>query len=333
MANGLTEIRCAVIGYGMGKFHTEEIERTDAMKLVAVCDINQQKLEAAKSDFPNVNTYLSVDDLLEHQDFDLAVIATPHNTHAPLAIKGLKAGKHVVVEKPMSVTVKEAKAMIETANQKGVMLTVYHNRHWDGDFMVLREIVQSGLIGEIFHVEMFGGGYYKLSWGWRSGKTESGGLFYDWGAHYLWWLLQIVPHKIQSVVGSFHKLKWHDVTIEDHVQAFIRFANGSVADVQFSTIAAASKPRWLIWGTEGAIVSEENCFRINFFVNGYSAETTVPYRRSTWSEFYRNVVNHLLQGEELVIKPEQAMRVIAIMEYAERSAKQGGKALTLPTES
>ena len=109
--------------------------------------------------------------------------------------------------------------------------------------------------------------------------------------------------------------------------------NGAIADVQFSTLAAATKPRWFILGTDGAIVSEQNHFRVTFFVHGYRAETTVPYRQSAWHEFYRNVVNHLLHGEELVIKPEQARRVIAIMEYAERSARQGGKALALPYET
>jgi len=304
----LTEIRCAVIGYGMGKFHAEEIERTDGMKLVAICDVNPQRLEQAKNDFPQANTYQSADELLAKEDFDLAVIATPHNSHAPLTLKCLKAGKHVVVEKPMCITVKEATAMIETAKQKGLMLTVYHNRHWDGDFMAIREVVESGLIGEIFRVEMFGGGYYRPGHQWRSDKTASGGLFYDW-------------------------VKWHDVTNEDHVQALIRFANGAVADVQFSTLASAGKPRWFILGTEGAIVDRwEGKFSLHFFVNGVRAETQVPYKQSRWFEFYRNVANHLLHGEELVIKPEQARRVIAIMEYAERSAKQGGKALALPYE-
>lgn len=101
----------------------------------------------------------------------------------------------------------------------------------------------------------------------------------------------------------------------------------------FSTLAAAIKPRWFILGTDGATVSEQNRFRFTFFVHGYRAETTVPYRQSAWHDFYCNVAKHLLHGEELVIKPEQAQRVIAIMEYAERSARQGGKGLALPYET
>jgi hypothetical protein len=175
------EIRCAVIGYGdafnMGKHHATQMEQTGLMKVVAVCDLDPQRLEVAKADFPNIRTYQSVDEMLTQEDFDLAVIVTPHNTHAPLALKCLKAGKHVIVEKPMCLTVKEATAMIETARQKGVILTVYHNHHWDGDFMALWDIVQTGVIGNIFRVEMFGGGYHKSGNWWRSDKSISGGLF------------------------------------------------------------------------------------------------------------------------------------------------------------
>lgn len=86
----LTEIRCALIGYGgafnMGKHHAEMMERTGVMKVVAVCDADPQRLEAAKLELPNINTYISIDSLLEKEDFDLAVIITPHNTHPPLAV-------------------------------------------------------------------------------------------------------------------------------------------------------------------------------------------------------------------------------------------------------
>ncbi len=332
-----SKIRCAIIGYGgafnMGKHHADLMTQTGVMCVTAVCDLDPERLEVARKELPNVRTYRFVDDLLAKEDFDLAVIVTPHNTHAPLALKCLNAGKHVVVEKPMCLTVKEATAMIEAAKRNGVMLTVYHNRHWDGDFVAIRQVVEKGLIGEVFRVEMWGGGYYQPGGWWRSDKKVSGGLFYDWGAHYLWWLLQLVPHKIHRVVGTFHKLKWHHVTNEDHVHALILFANGTVADVQFSSLAAEGKPRWFILGTEGTIVDRwEGHFRVTFFAHGHRAEVTLPYKTSNWAAFYQNVAAHLLHGEPLAIAPDQARRVIAIMEYAERSARQGGKALALPYE-
>lgn len=98
-------------------------------------------------------------------------------------------------------------------------------------------------VGDIFYVEMWGGGYRKPGRCWRSDERISGGTFYDWGAHYIDWLLNLVPSKVTGVTGFFHKLVWHDVTNEDHVEACIRFEGGAVTGVQMSTIARSGKPR------------------------------------------------------------------------------------------
>ena len=324
-------IKCAVIGYGatfnMGRAHATMIKNTPGLELVAVCDIDPDRTRAAKKDFPEINTYTSLDEMLDKEDFDLISIVLPHNLHASVAIKCLEAGKHVVVEKPMCITVGEATEMISAAKEHGRMLTVFHNRRWDADFCTLRRIIKQGLIGEVFHVEMFGGGYGKPNpnW-WRSVKAISGGAFYDWGAHYLDWLLHIIPHRMVNVSGFFYKLVWHDISNEDHVEAVIRFENGAMADVQMSHIAKATKPRWWVLGTHGAVISEQGKFRVFSEVEGQPKEQEIPYDGNAWRDFYKhtfyeNVAAHLLEGEELIVKPEQARRVIAIMELAEKSSK------------
>jgi len=323
-------IRCAVIGYGaafnMGKAHANWINSTKGMKTVAVCDVDPKRTAAAAEDFPGIETYNDLSEMLEKSDFDLAVVVTPHNTHAKIAIQCLDAGKHVVVEKPMCITVKEATDMIEAAKRSNVMLSVFHNRRHDGDYKALKEIVAKGLIGDIFHVEMFGGGYGHPGYWWRSDKKISGGAFYDWGAHYLDWLLNLVPGKVTGVTGFFHKLVWKDVTNEDHVEAAIRFESGVVANVQFSHLAMAGKPRWQILGTKGSVVDlggKEGKFRVTTSLKGYPAQIEVPYKKSDWESYYRNIADHLLKGKELEVKPEEARRVIAIMEAAEKSSKTG----------
>ncbi|MCS7223603.1 MAG: Gfo/Idh/MocA family oxidoreductase [Armatimonadetes bacterium] len=336
MAGTKGAVRCAVIGYGgafsMGKYHCQEVIKTNGLQLAGICDVDPQRLEVAKQDFPEVPTFSSVRQLLERGDFDLAIIVTPHNTHASIALQCLKAGKSVVVEKPMCLTVKEATEMIEEAKKRGLTLTVYHNRNWDGDFLALKEIVDSGLIGRIFHVEMWGGDYHRPGPWWRSDKKVSGGLFYDWGAHYLWWLLSLVPSRIVSVAGHFHKLKWDHVTNEDHVEAIIRFEDGTIANVQMSTLAAIGKPRWRILGTEGAIVDAGGRFQVSFFVKGLKAQTEIPYQQGQWHRFYENLADHFRTGAPLAIAPEKARRVIAIMEMAEKSSRQGGRPLPIPYE-
>ena len=334
-------IRCGVIGYGgafkMGRAHAEYIVATEGLELIAICDLDPTCTEAAAKDFENIKTYNAIDELLANPDLDLAVIVLPHNIHAKIAIQCAQAGKHVVVEKPMSVTVDEATAMIEASREAGKMLSVFHNRRQDGDYNTLREIiVDKKLIGDVFKIEVFSGGWSKQDpkW-WRSSKEISGGYFYDWGAHFLDWLLGLVPgQKIESVTGAFQKLVWHDVTNEDHVEAGLIFDSGASANIQMSSIAYADKARWWILGTKGAVVDKGGYFEVtgDFHSEGEKAVLHIPYKsESEWQTYYRNISEHLLKGADLMVKPEQARRVIAVLEGAEKSSK-AGHSLPIPTE-
>ncbi|HEY0074483.1 MAG TPA: Gfo/Idh/MocA family oxidoreductase [Abditibacteriaceae bacterium] len=334
-------IRCGVIGYGgafnMGRAHANYITETDGLELTAVCDLASDRTDVAKNDFPQITTYNQVEELLSAPDVDLAVIVLPHNVHAGVALQCLEAGKHVIVEKPMCITVDEATAMIEAGRAKNKMVSVFHNRRQDADYRALREIVvEKQLLGDVFSVEMWGGGFgaQNPNW-WRSVKAISGGYFYDWGAHYLDWLLGLIHSPIADVTGYFHKRVWHDVTNEDQVQALIRFENGCVANVTMSSIAYAGKPRWWVLGTKGAAVDKGGHFEVtgDFKSEGYGATLKVPYSGSSeWKTYYANIADHLLRGGELKVKPEQARRVIAILETAEKSSQQG-QSLTIPTEA
>ncbi|GIX08024.1 MAG: oxidoreductase [Candidatus Poribacteria bacterium] len=321
-------LRAAIIGYGaafnMGRHHARAINHTEGMKTVAIVDIDPKRTEAAKEDFPDVETFNSVDALLEWDQFDVAVNVLPHNLHHPMTLPFLKAGKHAVVEKPFTITVAEATELIETAKEKGVVLTVHHNRRWDADFWTLKGLVESGVIGQVFNVEMWGGGYGRPNpnW-WRSKKEISGGAFYDWGAHYIDWLLNVVHSKMVNVVGFYHNLVWHDISNEDHVHAIIRFENGCSADIQMSSIAKVGKPRWRLLGSHGAIVSEDKQFRVYSEVPGQPKEQTVPYQGRPGPSFYQNFVAHVNDPERvpLIVTPESARRVIAVLELAEKSSK------------
>lgn len=334
-------IRCGVIGYGgafnMGRAHGEYITQTEGLELTAVCDLDASRTEAAKADFPHISTYNAVEDLLAAPDVDLAVIVLPHNLHAPVSIQCSRAGKHVIVEKPMCITVDEATQMIAAAREAGKMLSVFHNRRQDADYRTLRDIVvEKKLIGEVFKIEVWSGGYHQPNpqW-WRSVKTISGGQFYDWGAHFLDWMLGLLPGaKIESISGYFHKRIWHEVTNEDHVEAVVKFDTGCVADVQMSDIAYAGKPRWWLLGEKGAVVDRGGHFEVtgDFKVDGIQATLKVPYRGSSeWQTYYKNISDHLLHGAELAVKPEQARRVIAVLETAEKSS-QAGHSLPVPAE-
>lgn len=324
-------IRCGLLGYGpafnMGKGHAGWIDATPGLKTVAVCDAAPARVEAAKTELPGLAGYFTrLEDMLAMPDLDLVVNILPHNLHAPTTLQCLQAGKHVVLEKPFCLTVAEANAMIDLARAQGRMLSLFHNRRWDGDYITMRRLIDQGLIGEVFHIECGQASYGHPGFWWRSDRAISGGIMYDWGAHFLDWILNLVPAKITQVTGNFQKRVWHSVTNEDFGQVYLRFDNGCTADYLISHISASSRPQWRINGTRGAI--ERNwgdTLTLISYVNGFRQESvikvTLPGYGST--EYYRTVADHLLFGEELVVKPEQARRVIGIIEAGLISSEQG----------
>ena len=155
---------------------------------------------------------------------------------------------------------------------------------------------------------------------------------YDWGAHFIDQILNLVPDKMAGIVGFSQKLVWKDVSIEDDARAIIRFQSGATADFQVSSIAMVGKPRWRILGTKGAILDGDKSFSVSTLVRGYRAQINVPFKEDNWHEYYHNIYEHLKRGRELVVKPEEGRRVIAVMETAEKSWKNGSTMEKVPYE-
>jgi predicted dehydrogenase/type 1 glutamine amidotransferase len=331
------KIRAGLLGYGpafnMGKGHANWMNQIEGMEVVAMCDSVPARVEAAKEELPGLKGYFTdLDEMLKMKDLDLIVVILPHNIHAPMTLKCLEAGKHVVLEKPFCINTAEATAMIDLAKKKGVMLSVFHNRRWDMDYMTLKDIVKRGLIGDVFHIEARTGGYGHPGFWWRSEKAISGGVMYDWGAHFIDWILGLVPSKITQITGDFQKRVWDAVTNEDHGQAYIKFENGCVADFMTSSITAISGSTWKLLGTKGAIESANDGFHVVSYVTGIKQDSKIPFLdvKDAWSLYYSDVANHLLFGEDLNVKPEQARRTIGVMEAAELSAKKGTSVPPMP---
>ncbi len=325
------EIRCGIIGYGpsfnMGRYHAGWINSMKGLKTVAVCDTDPERIEAAKKELPGLDGYFDAPDkILGMKDLDLVVNILPHVLHAPMVIKCLDAGKHAIVEKPFCLNTREADSMISLAEEKGLMLSVFHNRRWDPDYLAIKEIVGKGLIGRIFHVECGLAGYSHPRFWWRSDKAVGGGILFDWGAHFMDWVLNLVDSRIAQVSGNLKKLVWHSVTAEDYGQVCIRFENGITVDFVSSCISSSSRPKWRILGTKGSIEeSAGNEMVLTSLVSGIRQESPVTFKanKDAWAEYYRNIADHLIMKEELEVKPRQAKRVIGIFEVAEKSSKEG----------
>jgi predicted dehydrogenase len=206
------------------------------------------------------------------------------------------------------------------------MLSLFHNRRWDGDYLTMRDIIDKGLIGDVFHIECAMANYGHPGFWWRSDKAISGGVMHDWGAHFIDWILNLVPAKITQVNGNFQKRVWNSVTNEDFGQVGIRFDNGCTADYLTSTISASPRPLWRINGTRGAIERHGgDTLTLISYVNGFRQESTVKVTLPSYgsTEYYRTVADHLLFGEALAVTPEQARRVIGVIEAGLISSQKG----------
>lgn len=329
-----SDIRVGVIGYGgafnMGRGHLKEMEKA-GMTPVAVCEVDAERLKVAETDFPGIQTYSTVAEMLRKSDVNLVTIITPHNTHAKLALQCLKAGRHVVCEKPLAITTAECDAMIAAAKKAGVVLSTYHNRHWDGWILrAVEQIKEKKVIGDIYRVEARMGSRALPGDWWRTSRSISGGILYDWGVHLLEYGLQLIDSEITEVAGFSKtgywapKTKWKKDTNEDEAEAVVRFRNGSWMTLNITSLDSNAQPGFLeIKGTEGSYVIDWAGYTIHKRDGkNYTLEQGVHYPNA-WEKFYGNIADHLTKGAKLVITPEWSRRPIHILDLAAQSAKQG----------
>ena len=341
-----------ILGYApsVGQLHGMGAEATPGLALRAVCDLDPGRLQKAREDFPGVTTCSDAKQLAENPDIDLVIVATAPNIHAPLAIDQMRAGKHVVCEKPLAMNRKETDALIETAENQGVHLSCHQNRRWDVDYLAIRKALAEGQIGDLFYLETFVGGFSHPCGYWHSHAPVSGGTAYDWGGHYLDWIVSLIPERVTAVLGTRHKRVWHDVTNADQERILIRFEDGREAEFLHSDIAATRKPKWYLLGTSGAIVGhwqDVTTYAIDpvlYFHPHEIPATEMPprltllKRRSTGRiatqqlpvpvredfGFHRNLADHLLVGEPIIAPLRDSVKVVAILEAAANSAARGG---------
>ena len=355
-------IGVGIVGYGplggMGYHHGLGVTRTDGLELVAVVDPNVERRKAAETDFPGVRAYASVSDLVNDDDVEVALVATPPAHHVTLTLALLRAGKHVACEKPLCLTVAEADQIIATATASRRMLTVHQNRRWDPDFVALRRAVNAGLLGEIFNVETFVGGYAHPCRTWHSDTAVSGGAGYDWGSHHVDWVLQLLGGVPRLVQAHGHKRVWHDVTNHDQIRVRMTWSDGREAEFLQSDIAAVRRPKFYVQGTAGTLVGTYRTITLEAiepgrgyvatqahhaeapaelvlarYESGYGiSETRLPPALEQPYAFHRNLADHLHLGEPLAVTPESVRRVIAVLEAAQRSSTRGGAAVALDAD-
>jgi predicted dehydrogenase len=354
-----TDLGVGVVGYGpfgaMGYLHGLAATETDGLALVAAADSVGDRLVAARADFPDLVAHESAESLAADPAVDVAIIATPPVLHAELALALLRAGKHVVIEKPMCLHRADADAIIATAAEHDRVVTVHQSRRWDRDWLALRHVVACGDIGEVFNTETFVGGFEHPCRAWHSEESISGGAIYDWGSHHVDWILQLYGSPPARVLCSTHSRVWHDTTNVDQLSLWMQWDDGREATFRQSDVCAIRRPKFHVEGTRGTIEGHYRPLVDDRIVPGrghvasmsHHAEAPVELTVATYDGtlglrtsavapapspgwgFHRNLADHLLLGEPLAVRPEESRDVVAVLEAGHRSGANGGELIEI----
>jgi len=325
----MEKIRMGIAGFGrMGSIHADGLKESGLFSLEAVFDVTPVRRQVAQEQY-GLRAYDTLEGLLSDPSVELVLVATPSSSHAEIAIKAMRAGKHTIVEKPMALTVAEADEMIRVSRETGRMLSAYQNRRWDSDFLAARSAVEGGRIGRPQMLKIVWWTYLSAltSWSvqefrpqWRTEKRFGGGLLYDWGAHYIDQALLLVPEKVEEVYGCLKGLAW-STEVDDTFLAVLKFAGGVVAQIEVSFAARAP------FKTGGWAVScEKGGYRdgtLYLEEAGKLVEEKVEMPPRCAEKYYENIAAVLRGGEPLLVRPEEVRRVIAVIEALFASQERG----------
>ena len=328
-------MRVGLLAYGaIGHEHNLAVQAVDGLELTAVCDISPERLAAALELAPTAVPFQDATAMLDSGLVDVVVVSTPPNTHYEWAKSALRRGIHVVLEKPMALTVDECDELMELAAAANLTLVVYQNRRFDADFVTMRRLIDDGAIGEVFEYHSFVGGYGRPCDYWHSDAAVSGGAIFDWGSHYLDQILSIFDAPLAHVTGINHKRHWDHVTNADHANVTLTFVDGTQATFVNSDLAAARRPKYHVLGTKGAIVGEWNAAaepavadlpaRL-FLYDGEGNRSAVTLDEVAPHAFHAELAAHLATGAPMQVRASQSRDVVAVMQAAEESALDLGR--------
>ena len=333
--------RVALIGYGLGgrSFHAPIIAVTRGLRLEAIVTSDPERRRQASAEHPSARLVEGAEDVFARpQEFDLVVVTTPNRTHVSLARRALEAGLPVVVDKPLAPSSREARELCELARRKKLMLTVYHNRRYDGDFRTVTRLVRDRALGDAHRFESrFERWRPELKGGWRekADPEEAGGLLFDLGSHLIDQAMQLFG-AVADVYAEVDARR-PGAQIDDDVFVALTHENGVRSHLWMSVLAADRAPRFRLFGSRGTYTKfgmdvQEDALRsgqrpgsADWGVEpreqwGVIADgaTTIPVPTETgaYQDFYAAVATSLATGAAPPVDPVDAAAVIEVIEAA-----------------
>ncbi|WP_430390142.1 oxidoreductase [Dyella sp. 20L07] len=333
-------ISVALIGYGYaGKtFHAPLIRSVPGLELAVVVSRDATKVHA---DLPGIHVIADVQDVMADERVELVVIASPNDTHAPLARAAFEAGKHVVVDKPFALDLAQARELVDTAERHGRVLSVFQNRRWDSDFLGVQQVIAQGLLGDVMHFESHIDRFRpQVRARWREQQGAGSGLWYDLGPHLIDQALLLFGLPVRVIASLATQRDGGEVTDWAHVvleygerrvilHAGMLVAGGSVrytlhgthgslikpmADRQEAQLLAGMHPGEASWGADPDDM---------LLHDGSGHITRLPTPAGDQRQYYMALRDAMLGVGANPVTPLQAVTVMAVLEAAIESASNG----------
>lgn len=344
----MDKIRTGLAAYGMSGqvFHAPFISTNPHFVLSVV---TERTKDLSRQRYPDVGIVRSYEELIDREELDLIIVNTPDNTHYEYTRRALEAGKHVIVEKPFTTTVKEAEELVALASEKGLTLSVYQNRRWDNDFLTVKEILSKGLLGRLVEFESTFPRYRNFIRPntWKETGDSGGGLTYNLGSHVIDQAVQLfgMPEAVFADIATMRDGGKVDDYFIIHLLRPAKAPDVRIT-LKSSYLMCEKEPRFVLHGTEGSYVKygldpqeadltkgllpdiphwgeeDESLWGIlHTEKEGRAVRETYPSLSGDYNAFYENVYQHISKGEPLQSDARGVVDVIRLIEAAKESSR------------
>lgn len=340
------KIRVGLIGFGIGGqlFHAPVFTTVKDLELVAIRAIKPDQVLAARTKYPNAKIVNTPEEICNDSDVDLVVISTPNTAHHQLATMALEAGKHVVIDKPITVTSAEADDLIALAGNRKLILSVYHNRRFDSDYQTVKKIIDNGLLGQMVEIESRYDRFrnYLKPGAWREEDSPGAGILYDLGSHLIDQIQDLLGLP-EAITADLRKQRTGAEAI-DNFEVIFHYP-GIKATVKAGMLVRETLARFVVLGTQGSFVKygmdvQEEALKaghtrqtlanwgiepaaiwgtLNTEINQHHFVGKIESEKGDYAAYYQNICDAINGTHDLIVTAWQARNTIRIIELAMQS--------------
>lgn len=342
-------IKTALIGFGMSGriFHAPILSSLKEFELCKIYTKNKEAISIVDNIYKNTEIVIDLMDIYEDRDIELVIIATPNAMHFDLSKKALLAGKHVLVEKPFTVSSKEAEELISLSQAQKKVISVYHNRRWDSDFLTIKKIIEKNMLGNLVeyesHFDRFRSKCKENAW--REENVAGAGILYDLGSHLIDQALCLfgLPNEIYADIRTQRS----DAKIDDNFEILMYYDKLKVI-LKSGMLVKQELPHFILLGDKGSFIKygmdiqeqdlkqgkipkhesewgkepESLWGTIDTELDEVCIKGKVKSEAGDYREIYLNLFKSITKGEKLEVSANQAMNTIRIIELALESSKR-----------